>query len=120
MKTKIHIAVLLTIIFLAKFLVVDAHGLNMVFSGSDITFVNPHCKKENSINKSDETSNFSQQDIVDAHMVTLNGPCSTPFQFEFFSWDIVCLDLIAFFNDHLPSNLSYRFLDNVSPPPRLA
>ena len=92
----------------------------MLFSGSDITFVNPHCKKENSSKKSDDTSNFSQQNAVDAQMITLSGNCNTPFQFEFFSWDIGYSDLIAVFNDHLPSNLSYRYLDNVSPPPRLA
>lgn len=120
MKIKTHIAVILTFIFLAKFMAIEANGLNMLFNDNDITFVNPHCKKDNSAKKSDGTLSFSQQDTIDAQVVALSGNCISPFQFELFSWDIGFSDFILVFNAHIPSGLSYRYLDNVSPPPQTA
>lgn len=120
MKTNSYIAVLLTFIFLAKFVAVDANGLNIVFSGTNTTFVKPHCKKNPSIKKSNDNSSFSKQDNVETQMVTLSGNCTTPFQFELFNWETSYSEPIAVFDDHFPSKLSYRYLDSVSPPPRLA
>lgn len=105
---------------MAKFFAVDANGLNIIFSGSDVTFVNPHCEKNNSIKKSIDYSNFSQQETAETEMIGLTGNCTSPFQFVLFSWELNDSDLIAVFDDHFTSRLNYRYLDNVSPPPRLA
>lgn len=120
LKTKTYISVLLTFIFLAKFGAIDANGLNIIFSGSDTRFVNPYCKKENSSEKSKDTSNFSPQDHLETQMVILSGNCTTPFQFELYSWDTDYSNPIAVFIEHFTSRLSYRYLDSISPPPRLA
>ena len=120
MKTKTYIAVLLTFVFLAKFVAVDAHGLDIIFSGSDITFVNPNCEKFNSSKVSNDSSTFSQQDNVDTQIITLDGNCNSPFQFKLFSWESKRSDLIVVLDEHIASTLSYRYLDNVSPPPRSA
>ena len=118
-KTKTYIAVVLTFVFLAKFFAVDAHGLNIVFNGNDMTFVNPFCVKLKTSNESHDPSTFSQQANADIEMITLNGSCMSPFQFELFSWDMHYSNPIAVFDEHFTSRLSYRYLDSVSPPPRL-
>ncbi|MEO5790256.1 MAG: hypothetical protein ACOH2D_06930 [Gelidibacter sp.] len=105
---------------MAKFVAVDAYGLNIIFSGSDITFVNPHCEKKNSIKKTNDTSSFSQQDHIETQMITLDGNCSSKFQFELFAWDAHFSNPISVSDNHFTSRLSFRYLDSVSPPPRLA
>ena len=105
---------------MAKFGAIDANGLNIIFSGGDTIFVNPYCKKINPSEKSKDTSNFSQQDQVETQMIILSGNCTTPFQFELYSWETDYLDPISVFNDQFTSRVSYRYLDSISPPPRVA
>ncbi|WP_223270721.1 hypothetical protein [Subsaximicrobium wynnwilliamsii] len=120
MKTKPYIAALLAFLFLAKFIAIDANGLNALFSGSDITFVNPHCKKEKLANLSEKTANLSQTDQLDSRVINLDGFCSAQFQFELFTWETDCPKPKAVFNEHFSSRLSFLYLENASPPPRLA
>lgn len=119
-KTKTYIAVFLTFIFMAKFAAIDANGLNALFSGSEISFVNPHCKFENPPKQTKKTTNFSQDDRSNFQIVELNGFCTSQFNFEIFTWKTSFPEPITFFNEHITSTLSYLYLDNVSPPPRLA
>ncbi|WP_251795680.1 MULTISPECIES: hypothetical protein [unclassified Arenibacter] len=119
MKTKTYIAVFLTFIFLAKFAAIDANGLNLLFSGSDISFQNPHCKKEKLLKHTKQNVVFSQAALQASQVITLNGFCSTQFQLAPFSWEIVVLKSTTVFNEHLTSKLSYLYIDNDSPPPRL-
>lgn len=119
LKTKSYIAVILTVVFIVKFIAVDANGLNILFSGSHITFVNPHCEKNMFNKESNDASSFSQQDPFKTQMVVLPGNCTSPFQIDLFSWDAYFLNPMVAFDEHFPSRLSYRYLDSVSPPPRL-
>jgi hypothetical protein len=120
LKTKAYIAVFLTFIFLAKFATKDADGLNLLFSGSDISFVNPHCKTENPPKKTKKTADFSQaNDLLASRVITLNGFCTSQFQFETFN------DQISFtetnyqkHNDHTESIIS-TFQDKFYPPPKV-
>ncbi|KKM03880.1 hypothetical protein LCGC14_1769940 [marine sediment metagenome] len=116
---KTYIALVLTFIFVAKFLAVDANGLNVLFSGSEITFVNPHCKKRNSLKKLESSTDYSQQERGAHQMIYLNGQCNIAFQFESFTWSLNDPKAIVTLNDNVPSALSYRYLESVSPPPRL-
>lgn len=103
---------------MAKSFAIDGNGLNLIFSGSDTTYVNPYCKKD-SPSKSSEAK-FSQNDNTSVEIITLSGHCTTPFQFELFTWESYYSDLIAVFDEQFTSRLSDRYLDSVSPPPRLA
>ena len=105
---------------MAKFLAIDANGLNVLFSGSDITFVKSHCKKKNSVKNLQSRSAFSQVDNTTSQVVDLSGFCTTQFQLELFTWETNTLKPIAVFNEYFTSHLSYHYLDNDSPPPRLA
>ena len=105
---------------MAKFVAIDANGLNALFSGSEITFANPFCKKKNSPKQSNKTVDFSKVDLTASQVVVLSGFCTSQFQFELFSWETNISELTAIFNEHFASILSYRYLDNVSPPPRWA
>ncbi|WP_236027339.1 hypothetical protein [Gelidibacter pelagius] len=120
LKTKSYIAVVLIVIFLAKFAAIDANGLNIIFSGSTTTFVNPYCKKNSSSEKSDTSDSFSQQNHFETQVITLSGNCTSPFQFEIFSWEADFSDPIVVLNEYFTSKLSYRYLDSISPPPRVA
>jgi len=119
-KTKTYITVLLTFIFLAKFTAIDANALNALFSGNDVTFVNPYCKKKNSSAQTNKTTSFSQVDLATSQVIDLNGFCTSQFQFELFTWETKIPKPVAVFNEHISSNLSYLYLDIVSPPPRLS
>ena len=105
---------------MAKFVAIDANGLNVLFSGSDITFVNPHCKKENAPKQSKKTVDFSQVDLLISQVIALNSFCTSQFQFELFSWETHYSEPIAVLNGHFTSRLINLYLDNDSPPPRLA
>ncbi|WP_373517694.1 hypothetical protein [Pricia sp.] len=119
LKAQTYISVLLFSIFLVKFLAIDANGLNILFSGSDITFVNPNCKKKNSPKLLENTANFSQAELVSSQMVHLNGLCNSQFQIELFSWDTDISEPPITYSEHSPSMLSYLYLDTIFPPPRL-
>ncbi|WP_235982216.1 hypothetical protein [Gelidibacter maritimus] len=120
MKTKSYIALVLISIFLAKFAAIDANGLNIIFSRSNTTFVNPYCQKNSSSEKSDASDSFLQQDHFETQVITLSGNCTSPFQFEICSWEAHFSDDIVVVNQHFTSKLRYRYLDSISPPPRIA
>ncbi len=119
-KTKTYIAVILTFIFLAKFVAVDADGLNAFFSGSNISFANLHCYKKDSPKQIIPRADFSQADELASQIISLNHYCTSQFQIEFYSWETDFPKTLAVFNEHFISRLSYLYLDNISPPPRLA
>ena len=50
----------------------------------------------------------------------LSGFCTSQFNIEIFCWEATISKLIPPFNEHFTSKLSYLYLDNASPPPRLA
>lgn len=120
MKAKTYIAVVLTFIFMAKFVAIDANGLNHLFGGSDIAFVNPHCKNDNPPKLVKDIANFSQADDLSSEVIVLNGFCTSQYKLELSSWEADWSEPITIFNAHFSSRLSYRYLDSVSPPPRLA
>tara|TARA_R110001606_G_scaffold225668_1_gene373732 strand:- start:3204 stop:3566 length:363 start_codon:yes stop_codon:yes gene_type:complete len=118
-KNKTYIAAILAFLFLAKFFAIDANGLNILFGGDEITFIKPSCKKENSSKLGNNTMDFSQVDSESPQEILMRGFCNSQFQFELYTWETTFLKFIPVFNEHSPSNLSYRYLDNDSPPPRL-
>ncbi len=121
LKPKTYIAVLLTFIFMAKFVAIDAHALNTLFSDSDIIFVNPFCKKQADADLGTKKQNMSDQDQhASKEMLSLSGQCTTSFNLELLSWQINPSDQMTVLDDHLPSKLNYRYLESVSPPPRWA
>ena len=105
---------------MAKFIAIDANGLNALIGGNNVSFVKPNCKKKNSPKQSNNTIDFSQVDLSASQVITLSGFCISQFQFEPFSWETNILKPTAVFNEYFTSILSYRYLDNGSPPPRLA
>ena len=104
---------------MAKFIVIDANGLKALFSGNDISFVKLNCKKKNSPKQANKTIDFSQVDLSTLQVVMLNGICTSQFQFELYSWETNISRPTALFDEHFSSVLSYRYLDNDSPRPRL-
>jgi hypothetical protein len=119
LKTRTYIAVVLTFIFLAKFVAIDAYGLKTLFSATDTVFVNPHCKKQATVDATEKSHSFSQQDQPQEQLITLSGQCTTPFHLEHSNWEINYSEPNAVLDDHVPSRLNYRYLESVSPPPRL-
>ncbi|MUH35519.1 hypothetical protein D9O36_06690 [Zobellia amurskyensis] len=105
---------------MAKFIAIDANGLNALFSGSEIFFVKPNCKKKNSPKQLAKLADYSQGDQLALQVTLLDIACTSQFQFRVWSWETNISQPIAVNNQHYTSNLSYRYLDNAYPPPRLA
>ncbi len=105
---------------MAKFIAIDADGLNVFFSGSDISFVKIHCRKENPPKQSKEIANFLKADLSASRIITLNTLCTSQFQLDLFFWEMDSSASMAVFNVNSTSKLSSLYLDKVSPPPRLA
>ena len=119
MKNKTYIAVLLIFIFLAKFIAIDANGLNALVSGSEISFVKLNCKKQNSPKQLDKLADYSQNNQLASQVIPVNIACTSHFQFEVFSWETKISRPFAASSQHYTLNLSYHYLDNSYPPPRL-
>ncbi|WP_246067685.1 hypothetical protein [Changchengzhania lutea] len=119
MKLNRNIALALVCIFLVKFVTIDANGLSVLFNGSNISFVKPLCKKKNSPKLSKDSINFSNIEISSDQVISLTGFCNSQFHLELFSWKTGTSEPNATYNKHFSSRLSYLYLDNVSPPPRL-
>ncbi|WP_031425456.1 hypothetical protein [Flavimarina sp. Hel_I_48] len=105
---------------MAKFIAIDANGANVLLAGSDITFVNPDCKKKYSPKQIRTTKKLPQIHLAAPQVIPLSGLCTSLFQFEQFSWETNFLNPIVVFYEHFSSKLSYRYGDNTSPPPRSA
>jgi len=118
-KNKTYIATLLTFLFLAKFFAVDANGLNVLFGGSEISFVNPNCKKENYKKEIKKSADFSKSNYLASEVIDLNIICTSQFQFELFNWETNYPKHTIVFNKHFTSKLTFLYLENSSPPPRL-
>ncbi len=119
MKLDRNIALILVCIFLAKFVAIDADGLSVLFSASNISFIKPLCEKGNSPKEAKGTVNFSKIELYTSQVISLTGFCTSQFQFEPFSWESNFSEFNKSFNEHYSSRLSYLYLDNVYPPPRL-
>lgn len=119
MKTKTYIAALLAFVFLAKLIAIDANGLKILFGDDAITFVKPFCKKKNAPKLADKTMDVSQADMNPSQQISVSVICTSQFQFELFSWTSNMPKSFTVFNDYFTSRLSYRYLESVSPPPRL-
>ncbi|ADF52150.1 MULTISPECIES: hypothetical protein [Flavobacteriaceae] len=106
---------------MAKLIAVDANAMGFIFD-SGMTVVKPFCKKKNSPKKINNAEDFSisQKDVSNSQVLILSSLCNPQFQFELFSWETSFSENIATISEHFPSNLSYHYLDNDSPPPRLA
>lgn len=109
---------MLTLIFLVKFITVDVKGLNFLVSGTNISFVNAHCKHKNASKQVEKLFDISQDDLSTSKVIALNMLCTSQFTLEFVSWEHSILTPAVFFNEYVSSKLSLLYLDNESPPPR--
>ncbi|WP_194850384.1 hypothetical protein [Nonlabens antarcticus] len=117
-KAPTQIAILLLFIFLAKLIAIEGNGLNMLFSGSEISFVKSHCKKSYFTQDSQQSADFSDADPVNFQIITFQSLCNSAFQLEVFTWDACIYETGVVYNEHHISNLSYPYIDNSSPPPQ--
>ena len=120
MYHKTYIALILAFVLTSKFLIVDAAAIGL-FSDNDLTIVKPLCKKKNSPKKIDfaKDPSFSKNDASTSQGYVLISLCSPQFQFEPVNWEIRIINETVSFHQFFSSKLSYQYLDNDSPPPRL-
>ncbi|NEN24269.1 hypothetical protein G3O08_12220 [Cryomorpha ignava] len=106
---------------MVKFIAIDADGLNAVFGESEIAIVNPYCKSKNSPKQINRSADFSQIDHLDSPNLVLNSLCTSPFELKLLPVGADIIQPIVLFTEHFSSSLlSYLFIDNDCPPPRLA
>lgn len=75
MQGKTYIAVLFTVVFFGKFLMLDAKVLNSIFDNEEIALVNPFCKKK--IQESDAADTYSQESSI--LIISSDALCNSPF-----------------------------------------
>jgi hypothetical protein len=120
MKSKAVLAILLNLVFVVKFIAIEANGLNTLLNGNGFKLVKTFCKKERADKTTNTEATYLSADNNAMQEIALSSMCTSPFQFDLFSWETNILEPIAALGNHFPSNLIYRYLENDSPPPRWA
>ena len=117
-KSNSYIAVFLFFIFIAKFLAVDARGLNAVFHSEKISFVNHDCKKKTLTIKNDRTTSIDSQIPSDVKVLTIASQCHSIFLFQTFNWNSGKAQIsIRNYSFNLPTSKN-SFFDSLRRPPR--
>jgi len=117
-KSKSYIALFLFFIFIAKFLAVDAHGLNVVFHSDKITFIKQDCKKKNLKINEDGTTNIASKIPSDLKVFTITSQCHSTYLFQTFNWNPAKAEIsITRFSFNLPTSKN-SFFDSLKRPPR--
>lgn len=116
MKIKSCIAILLVTIFMVKFVAVDSKWLALLFNGSTISFVNPHCKRENPPKLVKDTPQIGHSSV---QVINLDGYCTALFQFEMYTWESNVSEPIAMASEHFTIIGNFPYLESAYPPPRV-
>ncbi|MFD2790742.1 hypothetical protein ACFS1K_13290 [Arenibacter antarcticus] len=117
MKINQYISVFLLMLFLTKFLVVDAKMLSMIAENDQVVYVNPFCEKNKHLN-------FDSAELIIASSISeviyLVAPCVTAFQFKTSHWaPVVYEPLSTVLNFGIPLIEGLYHGQNY-PPPRVA
>ena len=120
MKSKAILSILLNLVFVVKFIAVEANGLNTLLNGNGFKLVKTFCAKERAAKKTSEDAAYLSVDNNAMQEVALSSICTSPFQFDLFTWETNILEPIAALGNYFPTDLLYRYLENDFPPPRWA
>ena len=104
--------------FLAKFIAIDANGLNIIMKESNISFVHKPCKKDIASKAKHKAMDVLNSDSSSVEQVIINGFCVSQFQLQQFSWGAKFSEKISVYSTFLTSTLSFLYLENTLPPPR--
>ncbi len=117
MRLKSFISLILVFLFMGKLFIVDANAVEVIFQG-DISFVKPNCSKKHSIKKSSRPFNLHEHIDSEDSSLQLSSFCTTQFKFDVQSWEPLFSEVLNTKEKIFTSNLSYRYLDSKSPPPK--
>ncbi|MGJ8592940.1 MAG: hypothetical protein ACSHXF_10350 [Aquaticitalea sp.] len=110
------ISILLAFLFMAKFLAIDANGITLFNEQGKVTYINTHCKK---LNPPKTMTSFSKSDTWETQHVLLPGLCSQQFILETVTEEAPTLLRKFTLNTFHKTELSYRYLEHIVPPPRV-
>ncbi|SIR22755.1 hypothetical protein SAMN05421797_10866 [Maribacter ulvicola] len=119
LKTNTNIALLLSFIFLAKLIAIEANALNIILGENVIALVKPNCKKKNTLRPTKDSTYISAGVLLADKVLEINEFCNSQFSLELFTWSTNNTKPFRVINEHFSSRLDYRYLDIAFPPPRL-
>lgn len=117
MRWKNLVSLTLIFLFIGKLFIIDANAVEVIFQG-DISFVKPHCSKKQKIKGPKGQFQFHQHIDSDDSSIEISSFCTSQFNFDVDSWKPLTSDEFHSKEKLYTSNLSYRYLDSQSPPPK--
>ena len=118
MNLKSLVSLTIVILFIGKLFLVDSNAADLLFQGN-ISFVKPNCSKKQSIKKNTGQFQFHKYLDSDDSNIELSSFCTTQFNFEVYSWELIISEVLHVEEESFTSNLSFRYLDSQSPPPKM-
>lgn len=117
MDLKPYIALLFFLVFIGKFLIVDAKILVAVLDTNEISYVNPYCKNRDGKANQGQTQENSFEASGDMAF-QMDSICNALFKFEVFAWESKIIveepKMDSYYNTSIPEPVQDRFY----PPPR--
>lgn len=118
MQFKAIISFLILVLFTGKLFLVDSGAIGYM-SGEAITFVKPYCKKQQD-GTADKPIKFQKQVEAENQVINFHSFCSPQIRIELTRWDFSIPEYISTGDSLLSSRQNYLYLDQHSPPPKLA
>lgn len=118
MELKPYIAILFTVIFFGKFLLLDAKFLERIFDSNEIAYVNPFCEK----NKTEAKEAGTNQDLLPkskTQSVAIDSFCNAPFNFEIITWEHMLEQPAYQSYSYITPDAPQIFRDSFYPPPKV-
>ncbi|UAB84396.1 hypothetical protein INR75_19960 [Zunongwangia sp. SCSIO 43204] len=116
MNFKIYIAILLSLIFFGKSLVLDTKLLGSILEADGIVLVNPLCKKQNAKNSEEHSLTESSSVVI----LSTDLLCNTPFYLLTTRWqETIKKPTFQDYSYINPAVISTYFSKNYPPPKAL-
>ncbi|MGY5851682.1 hypothetical protein [Salegentibacter sp. F14] len=118
MKIKSYIAVFFALVFLGKFIMLDAKMLGSVMDSENISWVNSLCG-----NKAlDSSQNDHQADLNQASdqlVISADAICNSPFNFSSLDWPVAQAEPNFQYYDYRNPAVISAYHDKFYPPPKV-
>ena len=101
-------------------LIVLESGLLKFLGNDDLVIVNPYCKKQKQDSAKENTFKFEQEANSQTQVISFKSICNPQIKIDFFIWEPQVPELITTNESLFLSRLTYLYLDNHSPPPKIA
>ncbi len=116
MYSRSFISVILIVLFLAKLVAVDARGFTQLSISEEIVLTKPQCKNKEVVTISGNMD--TELAVKDIHLLAIDDFCNNLTEISLFKWESKEILTTSEFTSLFFTNLSSRYLNCLSPPPK--